>query len=267
MVTTAVVLDLEFEKLMVEDALREVLPGGPCGGGARVSEAMAYAVLGGGQRLRPLLAMRVGRMARADAELVMRGAVAVELLHCASLVVDDLPCMDDEAYRRGRATVHREYGEATAVLAAFSLVALAARQTVEGIRDPFLLETMVSFQQKVLQVLDCNSLVGGQAMDLAGGGSSRQLAAKKTAPLFALAARAGVIGADLDPVERQAALRFGHEFGIAYQLMDDLADGELRLRTPFETQMARTREILEVFGSRGSGLKEMLDTLYGKSLA
>ena len=267
MVTSAVVLDLEAEKMMVEDALRDVLPGGQCAGASRVADAMEYAVLGGGQRLRPLLAVRMGRMMGADAEMVMRGAVAVELLHCASLVVDDLPCMDDEAFRRGRATVHREFGESTAMLAAFSLVALAARQTVDGIRDPFVLEAMVAFQQKVLQVLDCNSLVGGQAMDLAGGGSSRQLAAKKTAPLFALAARAGVIGAELDPVERQAAVRFGHEFGIAYQLMDDLADGELRLRAPFETQMARTREILDVFGSRGGGLKEMLDNLYGKSLA
>jgi geranylgeranyl pyrophosphate synthase len=175
--------------------------------------------------------------------------------------------MDDEEFRRGRPTVHREFGESTAILAAFSLVALAARQTVEGIENPYVLESMVAFQQKVLQVLDCDNLVGGQAMDLAGGGSSRQLAEKKTAPLFALAARAGVIGSRVDHVERQAALRFGHEFGVAYQLMDDLADGELCLRTPFETQMERTRGILEVFGSRGAGLKAMLDNLYGKSLA
>ena len=228
---------------------------------------MEYGVLGGGQRLRPLLAICVGRLAGGAGDLILRGAVAVELLHCASLIVDDLPCMDDEEYRRGQLTVHREFGESTAVLAAFSLVALAARHTVEAISDPFELETMVAFQQKVLQVLDCNSLVGGQAMDLAGGGSSRQLAEKKTAPLFALAARAGVIGSTLDPVERQTALRFGHEYGVAYQLMDDLADGDLRLRAPFEAQMDRTRRLLEVFGSRGEGLKEMLNTLYGKSLA
>ena len=116
--TSAVVLDLEAEKIMVEDALRDVLPGGQCPGASRVADAMEYAVLGGGQRLRPLLAVRMGRMAGADGALVMRGAVAVELLHCASLVVDDLPCMDDEAFRRGRATVHREFGESTAVLAA-----------------------------------------------------------------------------------------------------------------------------------------------------
>lgn len=264
MIASAVLLDSVAEKMMVEDALRDVLRGDDSTG---VAGAMAYAVLGGGQRLRPVLALRVGRMAGADMDLVMRGAVAVELLHCASLIVDDLPCMDDEGSRRGRPTAHREFGESTALLAAFSLVALAARQPVEGLTGSFVLEEMVAFQQKVLQVLDCNSLVGGQAMDLAGGGSSRQLAEKKTAPLFALAARAGVIGASLDPVERQAVLRFGHEFGVAYQLADDLADGELRLRTPFEAQMERTRDILAVFGERGAGLKEMLDNLYGKSLA
>ncbi len=267
MVITAVVSELEAEKAMVEDALRDVLGGGHCPGASGVAQAMEYSVLGGGQRLRPLLALRVGRAVGGDPDLVLRGAVAVELLHCASLIVDDLPCMDDEAFRRGRPTVHREFGEATAVLAAFSLVALAARQTVEGITRGPVLEEMVAFQQKVLQVLDCNSLVGGQAMDLAGGGSSRQLAEKKTAPLFALAARAGVIGGNVDPVDRQAALRFGHEFGVAYQLMDDLADGELRLRAPFEGQMDRTRQILRTFGLRGAGLKEMLDMLYGKSLA
>ena len=76
-----------------------------------------------------------------------------------------------------------------------------------------------------------------------------------------------MIGSDVDPVDRQAALRFGHEFGVAYQLMDDLADGDLRLRAPFEAQMERTRKIGDVFGDRGAGLKEMLDTLYGKSIA
>jgi len=267
MVTSDLAVTLEAQKLMVEGTLREVLRGERCDGASGVAGAMEYAVLGCGQRLRPLLALRVGSMVSGECDLVLRGAVAVELLHCASLVVDDLPCMDDDAFRRGRPAVHRKFGESNALLAAFSLVALAARQTVEGIRDRFVLETMVAFQQKVLQVLDCNNLVGGQAMDLADGGSSRKLAEKKTAPLFALAARAGVLGATLDPLERQAALRFGHEFGVAYQLMDDLADGELRLRAPFESQMRRTREILEVFGSRGAGLKEMLDNLYGKSLA
>ena len=267
MVPAAVVDAVEAQKMMVEDALRDALRGGHCAGASGVAGAMEYAVLGSGQRLRPLLAMRVASMVGGDCDLVLRGAVAVELLHCASLVVDDLPCMDDEAYRRGRPAVHREFGEANALLAAFSLVALAARQTVEGIDDRFELESMVAFQQKVLQVLDCNNLVGGQAMDLAGSGSSRKLAEKKTAPLFALAARAGILGATLDQVDRQAALRFGREFGVAYQLMDDLTDGELRLRAPFESQMRRTREILESFGSRGAGLKEMLDNLYGKSLA
>ncbi|MFN0101830.1 MAG: polyprenyl synthetase family protein [Bryobacteraceae bacterium] len=267
MVSSAAGLGLETEKSSVEDALRDVLGGSDCPAARGVASAMEFSVMGGGQRLRPLLALRVGRMVGGEPELVMRGAVAVELLHCASLIVDDLPCMDDESFRRGRPTVHREFGEATAVLAAFSLVALAARQTVEGLHDSRVLAVMVEFQQKLLRVLDCDSLVGGQAMDLAGGGSSRQLAAQKTAPLFSLAARAGAIGASTDPVERQTAILFGHEFGVAYQLMDDLADGELRLRTPFESQMRRTRGILEGFGERGAGLKEMLDNLYGKSLA
>jgi len=267
MVTSVVAVAIDSQKMMVEDALRDVLRGGHCAGASAVAEAMEYAVLGSGQRWRPMLALRVGRMAGGDIDLIMRGAVAVELLHCASLIVDDLPCMDDEKFRRGRPAVHREFGESNGILAAFCLVALAARQTVEGICDPCTLQSMVAFQHQVLCTLDCNSLIGGQAMDLAGGVSARKLAEKKTAPLFALAARAGIIGATLSPAERQAAVRFGHEFGVAYQLMDDLADGDLRLRAPFESQMQRTRDALGAFHSRGEELKEMLDNLYGKSLA
>lgn len=263
----AVALKLDSEKTIIEEALRDRLRVAPQPGASRVAGAMEYAVLGGGQRLRPRLAIRAGRLSGAPADLVLRGAVAVELLHCASLIVDDLPCMDDEAVRRGRPTVHREFGESTAVLAAFSLVALAARQIVDGIRDAHMLAQMVDFQRKVLGVLDCDSLVGGQAMDLAGAGSSRQLAEKKTAPLYALAARAGLIGADLDPFERQAILRFGHEFGVAYQLMDDLADGELHRRAPFDAQLQRTRDTLTLFGARAAGLLEMTAALHGQTLA
>ncbi|MFN9429540.1 MAG: polyprenyl synthetase family protein, partial [Acidobacteriota bacterium] len=96
-----------------------------------VSKAMEYATMGTAQRYRPILALRVARMLGAETDAVLRAAAAVELFHSASLIIDDLPCMDDEAMRRGRPAVHRQYGEATAILAAFSMVALSARIVME----------------------------------------------------------------------------------------------------------------------------------------
>ena len=88
---------------------------------------MQYSVLGCGQRLRPILSLRTARALDCEGPNPLRPAAAVELLHCASLIIDDLPCMDNDSVRRNRASVHVQFGEATAILAAFALVALAAR--------------------------------------------------------------------------------------------------------------------------------------------
>lgn len=266
--SSAALPTLVADRTFVDDALELALSDQPGAVRNPVFQAMRFAVLTGGQRLRPVLALRIGRMANADLRLVMRGAVAIELFHCASLIVDDLPCMDDELMRRGQPTVHRQYGEATALLAAFSLVALAARHATEGVTCPAEAERLSCFQQKLLRVLDCNSLVGGQAMDLAApGASSRRLAELKTAPLFKLAARAGLLGSPLDEPLRRQVTQLGHEFGVSYQLMDDLNDGHATSREAFEEQLAQTRNLLSPFGQKAAEIQEMLDYLEAKSIA
>lgn len=228
-----------------------------------VGHAMREAVFSGGQRLRPQLAVAIGRTVSADARLVMRGAVAVELIHCASLIVDDLPCMDNEAVRRGRPSIHRRFGESTAILSAFALVAVAARSIIGGITASDTLRRMTGFQARLLAGLDCNNLVGGQALDLAGGGCLQELAARKTAPLFALAAEAGCLGASVSPVTRRAAIQFGHEFGVAYQLRDDRQDGELRDPALLAAQLQRTRDALIPLGHPAAELTGLLGLLHG----
>jgi geranylgeranyl diphosphate synthase, type II len=101
----------ERERTLIEHILERLVRANPCPGAAPVAEAMEYAVMGGGQRLRPLLALQVGQMTGADESLVLKGAAGVELLHCASLIVDDLPCMDDELMRRGGEGGQRKVGE------------------------------------------------------------------------------------------------------------------------------------------------------------
>lgn len=259
---------LVADRNQIDEALELALDDRSGSASNPVFQAMRASVLNGGQRLRPVLALRVGRMVNADPRLVTKGAVSVELFHCASLIVDDLPCMDNEMVRRGQPTIHRQFGEATALLAAFSLVALAARHATEGITCPAEAEILGCFQQRLLRVLDCNSLVGGQALDLAApGASSRHLAELKTAPLFKLAARAGVLGSPLDKPLRQQATQLGHEFGVAYQLMDDLNDGHAEHREPFEQQLQATRSLLTPFGSKAAEISDMLDYLDAKSIA
>lgn len=237
--------------------------------GGPVHEAMRYAVLGGGQRLRPVLAVRTGRLAGAEERLALRAGAAVEILHCASLIIDDLPCMDDEQERRGRMTVHVAFGEATAVLAAFGLVALAARSVVEDVA-PGDLGRALDFQRRLLEVLDCGGLIAGQAMDLQLVGASRdaqrdRLTELKTVPLFQLAVEAGLAFGDATPDEERELIRFGRNFGLAYQMMDDLLDGEESSPDRMVEQSERVLECLRPFGGDAYPLEELIHYLHAKA--
>jgi geranylgeranyl pyrophosphate synthase len=240
------------DRHIVEEHLDSIL----CRSGDAVQEAMRYAVMGAGQRLRPILALRVARVLAADPAMTLRAASAVELLHCASLIVDDLPCMDNAPLRRNRPALHIEFGEAIAVLAAFALVALAAR----------LVAGDSCFQLRLLATLDSNGLIAGQALDLAATGSSRErnrfrVTGMKTVPLFVLAVEAGSLGAVCARAERSRLMQFGREFGIAYQTMDDYLDGEVASREAVQRQFVQARCVLAPFGDRARELHGLLDYL------
>jgi len=218
--------NLEVDRYTIETHLADLMEPPLAGRCGPVWDAMRYAVLGGGQRVRPLLAMRIARALRAESHLTVRAAAAVELLHCASLIIDDLPCMDDETQRRGRPATHVAYGEAVAVLAAFGLVALAARSVVEQPCPVEDLGRLVRFQEYLLATLDCDGLIAGQAMDLgvAGERDREMIAQMKTVPLFELAARAGTL--DAHPSLEPVAIDFARAYGAAFQLVDDYLDNE-----------------------------------------
>jgi geranylgeranyl pyrophosphate synthase len=237
--------ELAADRLSVDRLLEERLAaqGGPVG------DAMRYAV-SGGQRLRPILALRVAEVFACPCETACIAACAVEMLHCASLIVDDLPCMDNDAVRRNRPAVHIQFGEATALLAAFSLVGLAARTVAH----------LPAFQVKLLQMLDAGSLVGGQALDLVSQGQDRcQVAKLKTVPLFQLAAEAGMLAGDES--KRKRLLAFSREVGLAYQMKDDKLDGEAADHGELDRQFVRTRALLSPLGVSAGGLHAFLDHL------
>lgn len=235
---------LSRDRDRVDSAIERLLTDA-CTGQSPVQDAMRDATQGG-QRIRPILAMRAATMTGADSDQALRAGCAVELLHCASLIVDDLPSMDNELMRRGSPTIHVKYGEATAILSAFALVALAARTVIDQPR----------FQAALLRTMDCSGLIGGQSMDLSLSGEVReanriQLHEMKTVPLFELAALAGG-----EPVRA-----FGRAFGVAFQVVDDYLDGEVAEMEIVERHLERSRAALHRFGVRGLQMEELVDYL------
>ncbi len=214
-----------------EIALAAVLPA-PVVAPQRLHEAMRYAVLGGGKRVRPLLAHAAGTLAGSEAEDLDRIACAVELIHAYSLVHDDLPCMDDDVLRRGKPTVHVEFDEATALLAGDALQTLAFQVLAERPlgTDP---ATQLAMLNQLAVASGSRGMAGGQAIDLAAVG--RRLGREelefmhihKTGALIRaavlLGARAGgALGAD----ELERLDHYAKVVGLLFQVVDDLLDAE-----------------------------------------
>ena len=202
----------------------------------RLHEAMRYAVLGGGKRVRPLLAFAAGEALQADPQRVERVACAVECIHAYSLVHDDLPCMDDDVLRRGKPTVHVEFGEATALLAGDSLQALAFR-LIADVPLADRAQDQVEMVRLLAHACGSRGMAGGQAIDLDSVGKQLELAelehmhVHKTGALI----RASVLlGAHCGraPAEKIAALdQYGRAIGLAFQVVDDILDCEAATAT------------------------------------
>lgn len=191
-----------------------------------LADAMRYAVLGGGKRMRPLLAYAGGEFAGADADHVDAAAAAVELIHAYSLVHDDLPCMDDDTLRRGRPTTHVAFGEAMALLAGDALQALAF-----GVLARSTLPAPAAACALLAQAAGSRGMAGGQAIDLAVTGSTLALDGLatmhrlKTGALIDASVRLGAAaGAPLDAEADQALTRYAAAAGLAFQVVDDVLD-------------------------------------------
>jgi farnesyl diphosphate synthase len=215
------------EQQAVEAALSDWVPADTPAG---LGEAMRYGVLDGGKRLRPLLVLAACEATRGSSAAAMRAAVAVELIHAYSLVHDDMPCMDNDVLRRGKPTVHVQYGQAQAMLAGDAMQALAFE-----VLTPHDDEQMAPALQARLCALLARSaghagMAGGQAIDLASIGvtlderSLRDMHRRKTGALLQASVLMGAACGDADARAWTALAAYGAAIGLAFQVVDDILD-------------------------------------------
>ena len=195
----------------------------------RLAEAMAYATLGGGKRMRPLLVYATGTALGMDEAALDIPAAAVELIHAYSLVHDDLPAMDDDALRRGKPTVHIAYDEATAILVGDGLLTLAFELLAEAPTPP---ATTLAMLRALAKASGMQGMVAGQAVDLAAVGTMlgidalRRMHAAKTGALIRAAVALGALAGNADEHTRATLDAFAEALGLAFQIRDDILDVE-----------------------------------------
>lgn len=218
---TALDVDAEFDRLLA-------LPGDARD---RLYAAMRHAAIGGGKRLRPLLVTATASLFHVDRDVAVRVGTAVEAIHVYSLIHDDLPCMDDDDMRRGKATVHKAFDEATAVLAGDSLHALAFEILANSgtHSDPFIRSELIA---TLALASGPDGMAGGQMMDLEAEKSTfdlptvTRLQALKTGALIAASVEMGAILGHIPPEGRTHLRGYAHDIGLAFQIADDILDVE-----------------------------------------
>ena len=195
-----------------------------------IYESMKYSLLAGGKRLRPVMACEVATVLGASINEILPTACAIEMLHCQSLIHDDLPCMDNDDYRRGKLTNHKVFGEATAVLAGDALLSFAPKLIIDKTPNSISSEQVLKVFREFFIAAGVDGIISGQIVDLAS--EHKKISEEtlsfiyeyKTAKLFKLAVRAGAIIANATEQQIETLTKFAEYYGHAFQIYDDILD-------------------------------------------
>jgi geranylgeranyl diphosphate synthase type II len=196
-----------------------------------IHRSIRYSVLNGGKRLRPILTLMTAELFGKSYELVLSTAAGIELIHCFTLVHDDLPCMDDDDYRRGKLTNHKVFGEGMAVLTGDALLVMGLsficqNAELEGVSK----KSVILVLQKVLDMLGTKKMLGGQVEDINWQSQNqnpdkiKDIYLKKTSALICASLEAGALLSQASKEQISALNEFGENIGLAFQITDDLLD-------------------------------------------
>ncbi len=212
----------------VNRAMDNLIPRGE-GEQGKLYEAMRYAAMAGGKRMRPFLVLQSSKLFGLTQQTALRAAASVEFIHAYSLAHDDLPAMDNSYLRRGKPTTHVQYGEATAILVGDALLTLAFEviNDPDTHPDPVVRSNLVT---RLAQAAGARGMVGGQMLDILSSGADLDMAAivrmqrLKTGELFSFACEAGAIMSKVPGKARQCLSSYAHDLGLAFQITDDVMD-------------------------------------------
>ena len=275
---------LENKKNIIDKALDEYLPSEeklP----SIIHKAMRYSVFGGGKRIRPILTLATAELFKKDAESVIKAACGIELIHTFSLIHDDLPCIDNDDFRRGRPSSHKVFGEAIALLAGDALLVsgfdlIIRNSEVKEIKKQSILKLIkeTSFH------IGTENMLGGQVEDITLNNKDItkadliKLYMKKTAALICLSIRAGAILSGANKKHLKALTKYGENIGLAFQIIDDMLDimqdqrdtgkpnyankfGIKESKSECEKLIKEAKDSLKIFNKKAETLKNLADYL------
>ena len=275
---------LENKKNIIDKALDEYLPSEEKSPSI-IYKAMRYSVFGGGKRIRPILTLATAELFKKDAESVLKAACGIELIHTFSLIHDDLPCIDNDDFRRGRPSSHKVFGEAIALLAGDALLVsgfdlIIRNSEVKEIKKQSILKLIkeTSFH------IGTENMLGGQVEDITLNNKNItkadliKLYMKKTAALICLSIRAGAILSGAKQSHLKALTKYGENIGLAFQIIDDMLDimqdqrdtgkpnyankfGIKESKSECEKLIKEAKDSLKIFNKKAETLKNLADYL------
>ncbi len=270
---------LKQKRVAIESALDKLLHS-PRKYPPIIHQAMRYAVFGKGKRLRPVLLIAAAEACGGKASDVLPAACAIEMIHSYSLIHDDLPAIDDDDYRRGKLSCHKKFGEAMAILAGDALLTRAF-EVLSRMRFPKDGALQAKVIARITQAIGTEGMLGGQVEDIQFPGSRTQAQTKKrlayihshkTGALISVALKVGAILAGASRGELKALDKYGRNFGLAFQITDDMLDKKEKKELTYpriyglKGSRERVKSLvkdaklqLKIFGKKGEILKELID--------